>query len=438
MAARRQAIAQSALQLCATLVVLLSRVWCTSDDNTGARMGSVDTGTARRHPSDQPVVIFSLRVQHNENDAALHLYIALGQWDLAEGVQYQAVVQVWPEADAHLDMRQNFTSHDVDEAHLVVRIPPSTPAGRANVAVQLYDAYPGLEEEQAFLNAKQVWLDVPAVSLPSASTRAEGTLNSPPVQSSNLNEQEDAMISQTKSNHSTSTAPPLPKPEHAIRAVHPASLHPRKQRRADATGETYKLVVEVTAVKADEDYEMKLAWFSSSGNGLLFQERHTMQLHGQGIMCGGQPGQDVWSFVSPPLPPGNFSVQVSIQHCSATAGKCARDEIGTHASGQCVRQGELSDDTAPALHVHHFQVHAPAFKGSESRGANGQQAAGHEQARVVHGDGSGAVVDGTGGEEPQEWGDGHGRGGGSELGNVDLSMYVCLSPHPFCSSRSIS
>jgi len=76
--------------------------------------------------------------------------------------------------------------------------------------------------------------------------------------------------------------------------------------------ERYEMVAEVMDVMPEKGYTLGLVWMSCGGQ-VIFEDRKRVKLHGEGVLCGAMEGHDVWSFLSPPLYAGNFSVRLFVQ-----------------------------------------------------------------------------------------------------------------------------
>ena len=101
------------------------------------------------------------------------------------------------------------------------------------------------------------------------------------------------------------------------------------------------MVAEVMDVMPEKGYTLGLVWMSCAGQ-VIFKDRKRVKLHGEGVLCGAMEGHDVWSFLSPPLSAGNFSVRLFVQ-------------LGE----------EMERPEALGMYVHDFLVFAPEDRGED-------------------------------------------------------------------------
>jgi hypothetical protein len=111
--------------------------------------------------------------------------------------------------------------------------------------------------------------------------------------------------------------------------------------RSSGWEERHAMVAEVMDVMPEIGYTLGLVWMSGGGQ-VIFEDRKRVKLHGEGVLCGAMEGHDVWSFLSPPLSAGNFSVRLFVQ-------------LGE----------EMERPEALGMYVHDFLVHAPEDRGED-------------------------------------------------------------------------
>ena len=155
------------------LLLLLAAALCAAPSGSGAQQDTplqvaVDAprllprANARvRHPEDRHVVIRGLDVQGDVKRGVVLRALLFGG-DFAPGAQYCAVYYLLrhlPGAVTHREplCRVDFTREDVAEQPLECEIPPRS-GGPVSLELVLFDAFPGLDADEAFLSVRRATL----------------------------------------------------------------------------------------------------------------------------------------------------------------------------------------------------------------------------------------------------------------------------------------
>jgi hypothetical protein len=189
------------------------------------------------------------------------------------------------------------------------------------------------------------------------------------------------------------------------------------------------MVVVVNKIEASMDYTLDIEWRLQEKR-VFFREKKMAQLHREGVVRGLQDEEDVWSFMSPELVPGNVSVSVTLHLADHAVGSTALAERAG-GSGERVPQ---SVPGSAAVYQQDIAVLMGGFRrpscaaagGVRGEGATtaagaheGQASAGHSLSRGL----AAAAIAREGASHPGMQGEGAcGQPGGPQ--RVDLSIVL--------------